>query len=105
MRRIERVGKLLAIVGAFTLSAFLAHQFGAGGLWQGFNTALAVAKPGSGKEYDLTRLEAVNETLKYVRDRYVDPDRVRPRDMLVSALNYIQRDVAQVIVIPGNNGE
>ena len=105
MRRIERVGKLLAIVGAFTLSAFLAHQFGAGGLWQGFNTALAVAKPGGDKEYDLTRLEAVNETLKYVRDRYVDPDRVRPRDMLVSALNYIQRDVAQVIVIPSESGE
>ena len=40
-----------------------------------------------------------------IRDRYVEPDRVRPRDMLLSALNYIQRDVAQVIVMPSSNGE
>ena len=105
MRRIERIGKYLAVVGAFTLSGFLAHQFGAGGLWHGFNTALAVAEPGAKRPYDLTRLEAVNETLKYIRDRYVDPDRIRPRDMLLSALNYIQRDVAQVIVLPNGNGE
>ncbi len=105
MRRLERLGKLFAIVGAFVLSGFLAHQFGAGGLWHGFNSALATSKPGDGKSYDLTRLEAVNETLKYIRDRYVDPDRVKPRDMLLSALNNIQRDVAQVIVIPDGNGE
>lgn len=104
MRRIERIGKYLAVVGAFTLSGFLAHQFGSGGLWHGFNSALAVSESGA-KPYDLTRLEAVNETLKYIRDRYVDPDRIRPRDMLLSALNYIQRDVAQVIVLPDGNGE
>src|SRR5690606_28157769 len=100
-----RLGKLIAILGAFTLSGFLAHQFGSGGLWHGFDSALAVAKPGQDPNYDLTRLEAVNETLKYIRDRYVDPDRVRPRDMLLSALDHIQRDVAQVIVLPQPNGE
>jgi carboxyl-terminal processing protease len=105
MRRLERIGKVLAVTGAFTLSGFLAHQFGSGGLWQGFNTALAVSKPGAKRAYDLTRLEAVNETLKYVRDRYVDPDRIRPQDMLLSALNHIQRDVAQVIVLPDGKGE
>ncbi len=100
MRRLERFGKLLAIAGAFVLSGFLAHQFGSGGLWHGFNSSLAVAKPGQKGNYDLTRLEAVNETLKYVRDRYVDPDRVKPREMLLSALDHIQREVAQVIVLP-----
>ena len=100
MRRLDRIGKLLAIIGAFALSGFLAHQFGSGGLWHGFNSSLAVAKPGHKGNYDLTRLEAVNETLKYVRDRYVDPDRVKPRDMLLSALDHIQREVAQVIVLP-----
>ncbi len=100
MRRFERVGKLLAVLGAFVLAGLLAHQFGSGGLWHGFRAQLAVAKPGAKRSYDLTRLEAVNETLKYIRDRYVDPDRVRPQEMLLSALNYIQRDVAQVIVLP-----
>src|SRR5690606_9290068 len=55
MRRLERLGKLIAILGAFTLSGFLAHQFGSGGLWHGFDSALAVAKPGQDPNYDLTR--------------------------------------------------
>ena len=100
MRTVERVGKLLIVTGALGLSGFLAHSFGSGGLWYGFRSQIAPAKPGSARTYDLTRLEAVNETLKYIRDRYVDPDRVRPKDMLLSALNQIQRDVAQVIVLP-----
>jgi carboxyl-terminal processing protease len=105
MRRLERLGRLIAVLGTFVLSGFLAHAFGSGGLWQGFDSALAVTKPGDQQRYDLTRLEAVNETLKYIRDRYVDPDRVRPRDMLLNALDHIQRDVAQVIVLPQANGE
>ena len=49
--------------------------------------------------YDLTQLKVVNEVLKTVRDRYVDPKRVKPKEMLLSALDYVQKDVAQVIVI------
>src|SRR6185369_16350025 len=60
--------------------------------------ALAITGAAQKAPYDLTRLEAVNETLKMIRDKYVDPDRVKPKDMLLSALNYVQRDVAQVIV-------
>ena len=41
--------------------------------------------------------------LKTIRDRYVDPKRVKPKDMLLSALNYVQKDVAQVIVIHEDN--
>ena len=37
--------------------------------------------------------------LKTIRDRYVDPKRVKPKEMLLSALDYVQKDVAQVIVI------
>src|SRR5690242_1770468 len=103
MRRIDRVGKSLVVVAAFALSGFLAHSFGSGGLWYGFRSQVAQARPGTPRKYDLTKLEAVNETLKYVRDRYVDPDRVKPRDMLLSALNQIQRDVAQVIVLPSKD--
>ena len=40
-----------------------------------------------------------NETLKTIHDKYVDPSRVHPRDTFLSALNYVQRDVAQVIVM------
>lgn len=102
-RLLERLGKALAVFGAFALATYFALQFGPGGLWRGFEPALAVTGPAAKAPYDLTRLEAVNETLKMIRDKYVDPDRVRPKEMFLSALNYVQRDVAQVIVI--TNGD
>ena len=105
MRKIERVGKLMVVAAAFVASGFLAQQFGSGGLWRGFNSALATSKKDKDRPYDLTKLEAVNRTLEYIRDRYVDPDRVAPRNMLLAALNRIQEDVAQVIVLPSGKGE
>ena len=99
MRFWERLTRLLIMMGAFALAAYFAITFRAGGLWRGLEPALAVAVTPSQKgPYDLTRLEAVNETLKTIRDKYVDPSRVHPREMFLSALNYVQRDVAQVIV-------
>lgn len=101
MRRIlARVGTIFAAFAALAVSALFADQFGAGSLWRGFEPALAITGQPSRGAYDLTRLEAVNETLKMVRDKYVEPDRVHPRRMLLSALNQIQREVAQVIVLP-----
>src|SRR6185503_18610810 len=99
MRFWERLSRLLIMMGAFALAAYFAITFRAGGLWRGLEPALAVAViPSQKGPYDLTRLEAVNETLKTIRDKYVDPSRVHPREMFLSALNYVQRDVAQVIV-------
>ncbi|MGH7270687.1 MAG: MXAN_5808 family serine peptidase, partial [Polyangiaceae bacterium] len=53
--------------------------------------------------YDLTRMTVANEVLKNIRDRYVDPKRVKPKEMLLSALDYVQKDVAQVIVTREEN--
>ncbi|MCK6587743.1 MAG: PDZ domain-containing protein, partial [Polyangiaceae bacterium] len=98
MRILERLGKVCVVFGAFALATYFALQFGSGGLWRGFEPALAVTGQVAKPPYDLTRLDAVNETLKMIRDKYVDPDRVKPKEMLLSALNYVQRDVAQVII-------
>jgi carboxyl-terminal processing protease len=100
MRFWERLTKLVMLLGTFALAAYFAITFRAGGLWRGLEPALAVTAATPTKTpYDLTRLEAVNETLKTIRDKYVDPTRVHPREMFLSALNYVQRDVAQVIVL------
>jgi carboxyl-terminal processing protease len=101
MRLWERLAKLLILFGVFALAAFFAITFrGPGGLWRGLEPAMAVtANPNQKGPYDLTRLDAVNETLKTIRDKYVDPSRVHPREMFLSSLNYVQRDVAQVIVL------
>jgi carboxyl-terminal processing protease len=109
MRLLERVSKAAALLGAFAVAFYLAINLrGGSGLWEGLAPASAANNaaiqatniPGT---YDLTQLRVVNEVLKTIRDRYVDPKRVRPKEMLLSALNYIQRNQAQVIVIHEEN--
>src|SRR5215208_6396069 len=100
MRFLERLGRAVIVLGVFALAAYFALRFGTGGLWRGLVPAHAVTAPGQPKApYDLTQLVAVRETLKTVRDKYVDPERVKPRQMFLSALNQIQKEVAQVIVL------
>ena len=40
------------------------------------------------------------EYLRIIREKYVDPKRVKPKEMLLSSLNAVQRDVAQVLAEP-----
>ena len=99
MRFLERLGRALVVVCVFSLASYLAIQHGTGGLWRGLEAAHAVGAPGTPKApYDLTELAAVNETLQTIRKQYVDPERVNPRQMFLSALNQIQKEVAQVII-------
>ena len=104
MRFLARALKFIALFAAFGIAAFLAFRLHGNGLWDGLAPASAAATDANGKthtpaNYDLTQLKVVNEVLKNVRDKYVDPKRVKPKDMLLSSLNYVQRDVAQVIVL------
>ncbi len=100
MRLLERSTRLLAILSFAWLASHFALKFGSGGLWRGLGAAHAVTgEPAADQPYDLTQLVAVNETLKKIRGKYVDPTRVKPRQMFLSALNQVQREVAQVIVL------
>jgi carboxyl-terminal processing protease len=107
MRILARALRFLALFVGFGIATWLALRLHGGGLWE----PLAPANAANGTSsltkgpanYDLTQLKVVNEVLKNVRDKYVDPKRVKPKDMLLSALNYVQRDVAQVIVLHEEN--
>ena len=101
MRLLPRALKFLALFVAFGIASWLAMNLHGGGLWEALAPAVAsTADPKHGpSNYDLRQLKVVNEVLKNVRDKYVDPKRVKPKDMLMSSLNYVQRDVAQIIVI------
>src|SRR5687767_13821023 len=102
MRLLPRALKFFALFVAFGIATFLALRLHGGGLWDGLAPAVAGTNdPGKHgpSNYDLRQLKVVNEVLKNVRDKYVDPKRVKPKEMLLSALNYVQRDVAQVIVL------
>lgn len=101
MRMPPRAARFVALFVAFGIASWLAMHLHGGGLWDGLAPAVAsTADPKHGPaNYDLRQLKVVNEVLKNVRDKYVDPKREKPKDMLLSALNYVQRDVAQIIVI------
>src|SRR5580704_777380 len=102
MRILERLAKVGALIGAFSVAVGLSVKLHGGCLWEGLAPAIAagnVAADHTPAPYDLTQLKVVNEVLKTIRDRYVDPKRVKPKDMLLSALDYVQKDVAQVIVV------
>ena len=59
------------------------------------------AAPSDGKHpYDLAALHVFNNTLMRVNDAYVDPTRVDPRQMLLAALDQVQKTEAEVLVEP-----
>lgn len=50
------------------------------------------------KNYDLTALKAFNVALVRIKDNYVDPKRIQPRQMLIAALEGVEKSVAEVLV-------
>ena len=62
------------LFGAFSLAAYFVLQFGPGGLWRGFEPALAVTGQVARAPYDLTRLEA---------NPHHERDAVLPLELLV----------------------
>jgi carboxyl-terminal processing protease len=99
LRALERLGRVVVVLGVFAVASYFAVRFDTGGLWRGLAAAHVAAAPGQpSAPYDLTQLVAVRETLNTIRNKYVDPARVKPRQMFLSALNQIQKEVAQVII-------
>jgi len=99
----ERVGRALLVTGSLALSTYLAFSLAHPGigLFKGLygGAQAGVLTPGGKKgPYALSKAMVVQRTLELISDEYVDPKRVVPRDLLLSALNSVQRDVAQVLV-------
>ncbi len=47
---------------------------------------------------DLSALRVFNRVILMVKENYVDPKRCHPKEMLLAALDYVQRSVADVII-------
>ena len=60
------------------------------------------AAPGSSgffnSGYDLASHQTLSRVMLLVRENYVDPDRVKPREMFLAALDYVEKSVPEVIV-------
>jgi carboxyl-terminal processing protease len=63
----------------------------------------AEAAPGRGGDdskstHDLSALRVLTKVILYVKDNYVDPKRVRPKEMMVAALEAVEKSVPEVMV-------
>ncbi len=97
LRRIIAVAVLLgawALVGSdrapipLTMGAAQASQ-----TWSGSN-----AQKGEKATHELSSLRVFTKVILYVKDNYVDPKRVKPKEMMIAALEYVEKSVPDVLV-------
>jgi carboxyl-terminal processing protease len=63
--------------------------------------AQAAVDPKSDKNYDLASLDVFRKTIVQIKDNYVDPSRIKPKEMFTAALEAVERQVAEVMVEVG----
>ncbi len=53
---------------------------------------------GGKQQHDLSAMRVFSKVIIYVKDNYVDPRRVKPKEMMVSALELVEKQVPDVMV-------
>ncbi len=61
-------------------------------------SAGAVEKGTEQPQHDLSALRTMTKVILYVKENYVDPKRVKPKEMMVQALEYVEKAVPDVMV-------
>ena len=94
----RRFSKILAFIAACSAALILTVSRREDGIRVGADNQLrAATRPAAGK-YDLGQLPIFSKTLFYVRENYFDKNRLDPKRMLVGALDFVQRDVPEILI-------
>jgi carboxyl-terminal processing protease len=103
----RRFRKLLILVGACALALFLTIQHHGESLRVATDAPLAAAVGLGGADYQLEDAWIFSKTLFYVKSHYFDQARLDHKRMLVGALDFLQRDVPEILVdrVPEQNPE
>src|SRR4051812_49811501 len=59
---------------------------------------VAAVDPKIDKNYDLASLDVFRKTIVQIKDNYVDPSRINPKEMFTASLEAVERQVAEVMV-------
>ncbi|MCL2012294.1 MAG: S41 family peptidase [Cystobacterineae bacterium] len=62
------------------------------------SSSLLLASNLSKPPHDLAALRVVTKVILYLRDNYVDPERIHPKEMMVGALDYVEKAVPEIVV-------
>ncbi|HVZ72665.1 MAG TPA: MXAN_5808 family serine peptidase [Polyangia bacterium] len=94
----RRFGKLLAITVACSAALVLTIRHGGGGIRVGADSQLRAAVRAGTNKYDLSQLPIFSKTLFFVNENYFDKNRLDPKRMLAGALDFVQRDVPEILI-------
>lgn len=95
----RRFRKSAILLGAGLLALVMTIQFrGEDGSLGGHTPIRASVTPARGAVYDLSQLTIFTKTLFQVRENYFDKNRFDPKRMLVGALDFLQRDVPEILI-------
>ena len=95
--KMRRLIKVAAFMGAAALALFLTIRHSDKTTITADAPLQAAARVQS-SEYDLAKLPILTRVIIRMKDSYFDKQRFKPRKMLVGALNFIQRDVPEIII-------
>src|SRR3990170_2626829 len=93
----RRFRKVLILVGAALMALILSVRHRGDDLQLEANAPLRAAVR-QAAAYDLSQVQIITKTLFYVRENYFDKSRFDHKRMLVGALDFLQRDVPEIII-------
>jgi carboxyl-terminal processing protease len=94
----RRFRKVLTFAGACALALFLTIQHRGEDIHLATNAPLNAAVRSTAGAYDLSQIPVFTKALYYVNNNYFDKTRLDPKRMLVGALDFLQRDVPEILV-------
>ncbi len=94
----RRFAKLIALVVASATALLLTVRHGTEGIRVDGNSPLRAATREVGGHYDLAQMKIFTNALGKVTEGYFDKNRFDPKRMLVGALDFVQRDVAEILI-------
>ncbi|WP_257459909.1 MXAN_5808 family serine peptidase [Archangium lipolyticum] len=101
-RLFRRILAVAVLLGAWALvgndRAPLPLTLGAAEAGQGNASDSTRLSGEKGSSHELSSLRVFTKVILYVKDNYVDPKRVRPKEMMIAALEYVEKSVPDVLV-------
>jgi carboxyl-terminal processing protease len=94
----HRFRKLIVFLGAAALALVLTIEHRGQDVRVTAEPSLSAAVHSDGSGYDLAQAQIFSKTLYYINSQYFDRTRPDPKRMLVGALDFLQRDVPEILV-------
>jgi carboxyl-terminal processing protease len=94
----RRFSKVFALIVASATALVLTVRHGDDGIRVGSDSQLRAATREGGVRYDLSQMKIFTNALGKVTEGYFDKNRFDPKRMLVGALDFVQRDVPEILI-------